>query len=80
MKKKAILIFDWYETLANIQDKELLIYINDKDGHYISTEYAKLKPMPRRIGSRLIIDGEEITSAYQTGWNDCIDEILGEET
>lgn len=38
-----------------------------------------LKPMPEKMGNRLVVNDEEITSAYQSGFNDCIDEILGEE-
>ena len=41
--------------------------------------WCPLKPMPEKIGSSLIVDSEEIQSAYQVGWNDCVECILGEE-
>ena len=35
-----------------------------------------LKPMPEK---ELIVNGSPMSDDYRQGWNDCIDEILGED-
>lgn len=39
----------------------------------------KLKPMPQHINPFMKEDSDYIDSEYIKGWNNCIDEILGEE-
>lgn len=41
-------------------------------------QFCPLKPLPQKKESSLIVDGEKVNSAYEEGWNDCVDEILGE--
>lgn len=72
---KAILVIDWYETLSELEDKELLIYINGKDGNYISTEYAHLKPMPEKMKNDGVPEFR-YQKGFRDGFNACIDEIL----
>ena len=75
---KAILVIDFCECddIEDIEPVHLSYRIKSKDldmGYYLATKDIKLKLIPEK---ELIWNDDD---DYQMGWNDCIDEILGEE-
>ena len=46
---KAILVIDLPVALENLLGEEMLLYIGHKDGRYIMTEYALLRPLPQKM-------------------------------
>lgn len=68
---KAILVIDLPVALEHLLGEEMLLHISHKDGRYIMTEYALLRPLPNAINER----GKWISEEYQKGWNACLKEI-----
>lgn len=89
---KAILVIDLDEDVlvddVKLDELEIVYVIQDMYGNPVKAEVdgVKLKPMPEkvtieedgfayhRIGNVKVIRNE----VWSTGYNDCIDEILGE--
>lgn len=70
---KAILVIDMPSDCKNCL---LNIYgICAGTGELIHSISCPLKPMPKKLQ----IDVDEWDDGYDNGWNDCIDELVGEK-
>lgn len=76
---KAILVVDIPKDFENREpyfvEGSLFCYVKTNYGKYryvCDLDKTKLKPMPQKE----IVRGFD---RYEEGWNDCLDEILGEE-
>ena len=76
-KMKAVLVIDLPVALDHLIGKEVLLYISHKD-RYIMTESALLRPLPeeKNVQNAPINDFYDFGKAV--GWNECLDEIVGE--
>lgn len=81
---KAILVIDFGEDdIEDIEPVHLSYKVKSKDldmGYYLATKDIKLKPLPQKkvLDEELFMTGNfRLIQARFTGWNDCIDEILG---
>ena len=81
---KAMLIIDMpnscFECPCKEDEMDYCHATTDRKGcpwNYIP-EWCPLKPMPEKKNDQWIIS-ENKEDEYHVGWNDCIDEILGEE-
>lgn len=72
---KVILVIDIEEDMIGEVDYTILTKGNMSNGR------AELKPLPQKkiLDEELFMTGNfKLVYARFTGWNDCIDEILGE--
>ena len=88
---KMVLVFDGREDLEEYYGKEILIHIsiptdkNHKNKYTLqgfkhhSSEYTILKPMPERQSFMESFQIGEEYKLYASGWNDCIDGLLGDK-
>lgn len=86
---KKILVIDIPDEMCDDYDEWYLVSGDEiqlryeEDGalmHYKDLGMnLELKPMPEKKGVSLKEAIGEKCSCYSDGWNDCIDEILGEE-
>jgi len=85
---KAVLVIDVPDNIllgfskANIEIKENAYLVNKDENEWkytkpIKIEGIPLRPLPDRENPARLKDGTYF-KAYDTGWNDCIDEITGE--
>ena len=86
---KALLIIDLPND-ANIEelDADYQVYLTDEDCNYkkVAGEMSvKLKPMPeqkdvftKENNKSSNVIGDMFKYAYARGWNECLDEIMGE--
>ena len=70
---------DWYV----VSDNDDLKIVYEEDGSlmhykYIEDDIAELKPMPSKKGKYGELNHYDTDIHYEIGWNDCINEILGE--
>ena len=71
---KAMLLVDIPEDYTGSVISVNLYGRNNKVIHEIYTN--KLRPLPKKLNETEIVFGE--IHGYRGGWNDCLDEIMGE--
>ena len=86
---KAILVIDMPKCCAECDLCQLDgVYVCRKTRQILDRDvykktinrYCPLKPMPeKKDGDFVWVDIDTCDESYIHGWNDCIDEILGEE-
>lgn len=73
---KAILVIDMPKGYGKITDNKATVNLKNWK---LNTSFivcnVPLKPMPEKYTDMLSYDSD----TFERGWNDCIDEILGEE-
>lgn len=78
---KAILVIEMPNKCRECgfyyKDNRMSCYIDDYIKDCKGT--CPLKPMPRKEKGRYWHNGIAKENTYVCGWNDCIDELLGEE-
>lgn len=70
------------ECLLGIYNRRWFCLATGKDIDLLKSRYEKpswcpLRPLPDRENPTRLKDGTYF-KAYDTGWNDCLDEIMGE--
>lgn len=68
-----------YETDIEGYRNEPFPFPFDKEYKGKRPDWCPLKPLPRRKYKKEKRDWYNYASPYLAGWNECIDEILGEE-
>lgn len=76
---KAVLVIDMPDNLKKaIEEIRVDIKANLYGNEILDWRNQTIKPMPKKKGISLKEAIGEKCSCYSDGWNDCIDEILGE--
>ncbi len=77
---KAILVINAPDNISFKRlERAQISFYNQDSGRYIYRN-ARLKPLPQKkvLDKELFMTGNfKLVFASYTGWNDCIDEILG---
>ena len=86
-ENKVVVVVDYKEYFEKFIDRELLILVYDEEtNEYEAIGKSKLVSMPMRKMSQSVIyaNGKPYQrmntfTDYDIGWNECLDEIIGEE-
>lgn len=79
---KAVLVIDVPSDYGDIVDNKAIVTLrNGKLGTSLGIYNVPLRPMPSRtegIGKEPFELEDALQEGYASGWNDCIDELVGE--